>query len=236
VRAYAGRGLIPKPRLVGRTGYYGPEHVARLRLIQDLLGRGYTLSAVERVIHNAPAVAAGHALELLQTLSWPQGLFLEEQPIVEEMSVEQLSRLAGVEHDEEVLERLMDAGLVERTRPGQVRVLHPAVVRAGAQAMSLGLSREAVLGLFPLLSEHLHVVAKRFVDEFRDQLWRPFVEAGFPEEEWPDILGRIEAILPVAGQAVLAVFRDELRSAVEEAMGEEIQQMAQAEASREAAR
>src|SRR5688572_29997289 len=32
VRAYAGRGLIPPPRLVGRTGYYGADHVARLTL------------------------------------------------------------------------------------------------------------------------------------------------------------------------------------------------------------
>ena len=29
VRAYAARGLLPPPRMVGRTGYYGREHVAR---------------------------------------------------------------------------------------------------------------------------------------------------------------------------------------------------------------
>ena len=30
VRAYAGRGILPPPRLEGRTGYYGREHVQRL--------------------------------------------------------------------------------------------------------------------------------------------------------------------------------------------------------------
>jgi DNA-binding transcriptional MerR regulator len=45
VRAYAGRGLIPPPRLVGRTGYYGHDHVARLTLVRELLGKGYTLAA-----------------------------------------------------------------------------------------------------------------------------------------------------------------------------------------------
>src|SRR5512144_2698200 len=54
VRAYAGRGLIPPPHLVGRTGYYGHEHVSQLLLIRDLLERGYTLSAVEKVVKRQP--------------------------------------------------------------------------------------------------------------------------------------------------------------------------------------
>ena len=33
-----------------RTGYYGPEHVARLRLIQDLQAEGFNLEAIERLI------------------------------------------------------------------------------------------------------------------------------------------------------------------------------------------
>src|SRR3954469_6089843 len=37
VRAYASRGLMPPPRLVGRTGYYGEEHVTRLTLVRELL-------------------------------------------------------------------------------------------------------------------------------------------------------------------------------------------------------
>jgi len=36
VRAYAGRGLIPPPRLAGRTGYYDQDHVARLTLVREL--------------------------------------------------------------------------------------------------------------------------------------------------------------------------------------------------------
>ena len=36
VRAHQSRGLLPPPELRGRTGYYGPEHVARLNVIQEL--------------------------------------------------------------------------------------------------------------------------------------------------------------------------------------------------------
>src|ERR687885_631192 len=35
VRAHQSRGLLPPPRLTGRTGYYGPEHLALTRAITE---------------------------------------------------------------------------------------------------------------------------------------------------------------------------------------------------------
>ena len=34
IRAHQSRGLVPPPRLVGRTGFYGAEHVRRLETIR----------------------------------------------------------------------------------------------------------------------------------------------------------------------------------------------------------
>lgn len=222
VRAYAGRGLIPPPRLVGRTGYYGPEHVSRLLLIRDLLERGYTLAAVEKVLKRQSTATAGHALDLLHTLEDP--LARSEEP--EEMTVDALLRLAGVEEETGFLDRLQEIGLVERLDESRVRLVRPFVVRAGAKAMALGLDRGSVLALLPLLAEQLHVIAQRFVDEFRVQMWKPFVESGLPEEQWPVMLEAIRTLLPVASQAVLAVFRDELNKVIEEALGEEFGRLA----------
>lgn len=218
VRAYASRGLIPAPRLVGRTGYYGPEHASRLRLVRDLLDRGYTLGAVEKTLARHSSSTAGHALDLLNTLEDPLGQAEE----AEEVTLEALGRLAGVEHEPEFVDRLVALGLVERVDHSTVRLVRPLTVRAGAKAMALGLERNSVLDLFPLLEEHLHAIAQRFVDEFRAQIWGPFADAGFPEEQWPRMLNSIETILPVASQAVLAIFRDELNKVIEEAMGEEL--------------
>lgn len=218
VRAYAGRGLIPAPHLVGRTGYYGPEHVSRLHLIRDLLDRGYTLAAVERMMQRQSTATAGHALDLLHTLEDP--LAQPEEP--EEITVDALLRMAGVTEPTGVLDELVEMGLVERVDEERVRLLRPFVVRAGAKAMALGLDRASVLALLPLLGDHLQVIARRFVDEFRAQMWAPFVEAGLPEDRWPAMLESIRALLPVASQAVLAVFRDELSSVIDEALGEEL--------------
>lgn len=222
VRAYAGRGLIPPPRLVGRTGYYGPEHASRLLLIRDLLDRGYTLAAVEKVLARQSTATAGHALEMLHTLEDPLGR--AEEP--EEMPVSGLLRMADVTEETGFLDRLVELGLVERVDHDTVRLLRPFVVRAGAKAVALGLERDAVLALLPLLGEHLHVIAQRFVDDFRAQVWNPFVEAGLPEDRWPAMLETIRTLLPVASQAVLAVFRDELNTVVDEALGEELGRLA----------
>lgn len=222
VRAYAGRGLIPPPRLVGRTGYYGPEHVSRLLLIRDLLDRGYTLAAVEKVLARQSTATAGHALEMLHTLEDPLGR--TEEP--EEMTVSALLRMAGVTEETGFLDRLVELGLVERVDADTVRLLRPFVVRAGAKAVALGLERDAVLALLPMLAEHLHVIAQRFVDDFRAQVWNPFVEAGLPEDRWPAMLETIRTLLPVASQAVLAVFRDELNTVIDDALGEELGRLA----------
>lgn len=222
VRAYAGRGLIPPPRLVGRTGYYGPEHASRLLLIRDLLDRGYTLAAVEKVLARQSTATAGHALEMLHTLEDPLGR--AEEP--EEMPVSGLLRMADVTEETGFLDRLVELGLVERVDHDTVRLLRPFVVRAGAKAVALGLERDAVLALLPLLGEHLHVIAQRFVDDFRAQVWNPFVEAGLPEDRWPAMLETIRTLLPVASQAVLAVFRDELNTVIDEALGEELGRLA----------
>jgi DNA-binding transcriptional MerR regulator len=220
VRAYAGRGLIPPPRLVGRTGYYGREHADRLRLVRGLLDRGYTLAAVERMLAGNEGVPAAHALDLLETLRDPLG---DEQP--ESVTTAELAAMANVEHDPGFVDQLLELGLVERVGDEELLLLKPYVVRAGAQAIALGLGRESVVALMPFLSERLRQIAEQFVGEVRSQMWAPFADAGMPEDQWPEMLRTIEAILPVASQAVLAVFRNELHQAIDTAMGEELESL-----------
>lgn len=220
VRAYAGRGLISPPRLVGRTGYYNSEHLARLQLIRDLIDRGYTLGAVEKALAEQRPGSAGHALDLLSVLSGPARA---DEP--EEMSVDALTRLAGTERDEAFLGRLEEVGLIERLDADRVRLLRPVLVRVGAEALSLGLGRATVLALLDDLGDAVGAIAQRFVESFRADVWRPFLDAGMPEEEWPQVLRSIESLLPIASRAVVAAFRDELSTAVESALGEELGNM-----------
>jgi DNA-binding transcriptional MerR regulator len=52
VRLYQTRGLLPPPEIRGRVGYYGPAHLARLRVIERLQARGYSLAAIKELLEN----------------------------------------------------------------------------------------------------------------------------------------------------------------------------------------
>ncbi|HMK63230.1 MAG TPA: MerR family transcriptional regulator [Acidimicrobiales bacterium] len=46
VRAFQTHGLLPRPRLVGRRGFYGTAHLQRLRAILRLQADGFSLGAI----------------------------------------------------------------------------------------------------------------------------------------------------------------------------------------------
>ncbi|MFJ5224300.1 MerR family transcriptional regulator [Streptomyces sp. NPDC088400] len=50
IRAYQDRGLLPRPERRGRANVYGDVHLARLRQIAGLLGRGYSLASVKDLL------------------------------------------------------------------------------------------------------------------------------------------------------------------------------------------
>lgn len=218
VRAYATRGLMAAPRLIGRKGYYNEDHAARLALVRDLLDRGYTLNAVEKALAENPHVPETHALDLLTLLTRPVGGPVEP----EEVTVEALADLAGIAHDESFVGALEERGLLQRLDPDTVRMLRPALVRAGAQGMRMGLGKDTVVGLFDQSHTHLGQMAADYVEAFRHDVWQRFLAEGMPEEKWPDLVSSIEALLPIVSQAVLASFRYELAQVIERVLAEEL--------------
>lgn len=225
VRAYATRGLLPAPRLVGRTGYYGPEHEARLRLIRDLIDRGYTLGAVEKALMETPDLPDSHALDLLGLLANPLG----GPPEPEVVSRATLATLAGIDGDEamreELVQRIIAHGLAEVLDDDHLKLLQPVLVRAGAKAIAIGMSVETIFDLFAVITRDTTELADQFVGAARAAVWKPFAERGMPDDEWAVVLHSFEAIIPVAVQAVLASFRQSLSASIETAMAEELAQI-----------
>jgi DNA-binding transcriptional MerR regulator len=215
VRAYASRGLMPAPRLVGRTGYYGDEHVSRLTLVRELLNEGYTLAAVERIVGSG-LPAGANALAVLSSLRTP---FRAEEPEVIDRST--LSARAGG-RDDEAIDRLAELGIVERLEGDRVRVVQPAVFAAGLQVIRLGLPARDVLDIYEGLRSQVREVADVFVGLFMGSVWRRYVEAGMPEEQLPEVQSVVERLHPAAVQTLLAVFRSAMAEAVDEAIGAEL--------------
>lgn len=49
IRAHQTAGLLPPPRLEGRTGRYGEGHLQRLHAIRRLQARGFSLAAIREL-------------------------------------------------------------------------------------------------------------------------------------------------------------------------------------------
>jgi DNA-binding transcriptional MerR regulator len=212
VRAYSARGLLPPPRLVGRTGYYGREHVARLLLVREMLAEGYSLAMIERTLESAPRTASSTTLALHRALLSP---WLPPEP--ETMTGAELAARAGVPEDTGLVDRLVDLGLVERAEDGDLRVLDPALLTAGLQVVALGVAPAELIEAQQRVNEHVREIAHTYVAMFLRSDWESLVKTGGPDqlEQVRDTVARLQ---PAAAQALLAAFRTEMAAAVAEAV------------------
>jgi DNA-binding transcriptional MerR regulator len=55
VRNHQARGLIGPPELRARTGYYGAEHLERLKLIRAMQAEGFNLEAISCLLGGSGA-------------------------------------------------------------------------------------------------------------------------------------------------------------------------------------
>lgn len=216
VRAYAARGLLPAPRLVGRTGYYGREHVARLVLVREMLGEGYSLAMIERTLSHAPAGASSTTLALHRALLSP---WLPPAP--EETTAEALAERAGRPVEPALVQELVALGLVE-VDGDRLRVLDPALLTAGLQVVELGVPPQALIAAQTRVIELVREIAETYVGMYRETGWRAFVDAGAPPERLEEVRRTVERLQPAAAQALLASFRTEMAAAVERGMQVEL--------------
>jgi DNA-binding transcriptional MerR regulator len=217
IRNHQSRGLLPPPEVRARTGYYGPQHVARLRLIQEMQAEGFKLSAISRLI-GEHGTDADRFVGLRQAVTAP---FDTEAPEV--LSREELAERFGV-NDDKLLVKAQKLGLLIALGDDSYEAPSPALLKAAEEVMGMGISLAAALAVIEKLKRNAQSSAKTFVNLFVDELWKPFDEAGRPDDGWAEITGSIERLRPLAVEALNATFRMTLTTEVEKAFGEVLEQ------------
>ena len=213
IRNHQSRGLLPPPEVKARIGFYGPEHVARLRLIQEMQAEGFNLNAISRLIgeHGADA---DRFVGLRQAVSAP---FADEAPEI--LSRDELVERFQVD-DDRLLARAQKLGLLIAVGDDRYEAPSPALLRAAEDVLRRGISLPAALGAIDKLNQSSRSAARTLVKLFVDELWAPFDEAGRPEDRWPEITEAIERLRPLAFEALNATFRLSLTAEMETAFGE----------------
>ena len=218
VRSHASRGLLQPPVVRGRTGYYGPEHVARLRLIQELQANGYNLGAIKHLLGRGNG-SAEQVLGFARSLLAP---FEMERPEV--VDAEELAAKWGAtEVDPKMVTRAEKLGLVVPLGDGRYEILSPTVLRAGEVVRELGVSPERALDIVERVVKSADGVTKEFVQLFMEQVWKPFRESG---DDLGTVQDAVERLRPLATETLVAVFHLRMTQAVERAFTRELEKRA----------
>ncbi len=140
VRFYGTRGLLPPP-VIGprRVGHYGPEHLARLELIEELQRQGMTLAAIERYLGQLPPGLDADDLAVHRAVvaSWAPDTG-------ETVSRDELRRRAGRPLSEEDVRRLVAMDVMEAAADGRYRV-DSGLLPLGVRLLDVPLSQEVIL-------------------------------------------------------------------------------------------
>src|SRR3954470_7261832 len=220
VRAYQSRGLIPPPRLKGRTGYYDEEHVARLELIRDLQAEGFNLESIKRILERAPGGSVGSVLDFTRAAAAPFG---DERPEV--VSGDVLVEQWADELTPELVRRIERHGLVKPLGDNLWELRSPRLHQAAQELSELGVPFAEAVDVMATLRRHSEAVAQKYVQLFLEHLWRPFEEAGEPPDEFPRVREALERLRPLAGESLLAVFQVVMTEAVEAAIEREVSRL-----------
>jgi DNA-binding transcriptional MerR regulator len=195
IREYQALGLLPPPRKRGRTGYYGPDHVARAGRIRELKADGFPLDLIRRVLD--------------ESVREP---FQDEVPeVVEQADFERRFGAA----DPATIDSAVELGLLRRLPGGRYELPSPRLARVGDAMRDLGLGLADFVALTRAIRPLQEQVAELFIDVYRERVWGPFEQAGAPPDAVAGILAQLEHLRPLALDTVLVQFKMAMDAVVE---------------------
>lgn len=216
IRYYQTRGLLPPPRVKGRSGVYGQQHIDRLALLDELKSEGLNLQAISFLLGGSGNVDTEELRGLKRAIldSWGSS-----DPV--EIQVEELTDQLELSEEEaaEYFQRAVELDLIGLTDDEEVvRILLPDILTAGRELMGMGVSFDRALDVLATIREHAGAVAEAYVEMFDEAVLAPWDARGRPDEEWRDIRESVERLRPIAGDALLAVFNQLIQQAITESL------------------
>lgn len=216
IRSHQARGLLPPPAVHRRVGYYGAEHLGRLRVIVELQAQGLHLKAVKQVLEDTEGTVE-RLLSLRRTISEP--VAVEQSEVLTEDELDEQFADAGPDQLK-LLGKLEELGFVVPIGAGHYEVPSPSLLRAAGEALERGISAHHVTELLDSLHRHSEAVARRLLKNFVDDIWKPYLDSHTPDERWPEVSESIARLGPLGSQALSAAFAHSMSRQVEATLGD----------------
>jgi DNA-binding transcriptional MerR regulator len=211
IRYYQSRGLLPAPIREGRVAWYEEEHVARIRDVRALRGKGLTLAAIKRVLDGELGRADA---DLAAAIHAARGDGERE----ELLPLEDFAQRSGVPAS--LIQAVEREGIrLGRTVDGQERYTAADIemVRGALRLLEFGLPVGELLTLARDANEAMSTLAERAVDLFDEHVRKPIRDtAGSDTEAAAQLVEAFDALLPAVTNLVANHFRRVLLAQAEE--------------------
>jgi len=226
VRAYQDRGLLAPPRRDGRVGFYSAAHLSRLKLVGQLLERGYTLANIAEMIE---AQEQGHDLGELFGLGVAiTGPFSDETPTY--VTPIELLEMFGPDNIAS-LDEAIKLGILEQ-EGDRFRVPSPRLLRAGAELVRAGIPLTEVFAQLRRLRRDVDKIASRLVELATTHIFDPYGDELPPPEDIPRLTELVSRLRPLAEMVVDAELARAMEKHVRAQMGEHVARMQEHKLSR----
>jgi DNA-binding transcriptional MerR regulator len=216
IRSHQARGLLAPPEVRSRVGYYGPEHVAQLRMIRDLQEEGFNLNGIKRLLEDTHGTAE-RLIRVRQALS----ATVEDGPAETHTAIE-LGQRFRLEPEEgrEILAKAIKMGVLIPLGGDNYEAPNPSLLAVGDEAVRSGIPIRAALAAIEEVQRHCESASRSFVRLFLREVWRPFAKEDMPVERWPEIEDAVERLRPAASEALVTIFQERLSAQIERALND----------------
>jgi DNA-binding transcriptional MerR regulator len=215
IRYYAARGLLPPPQLRGRTGLYGPDHLARLELVSELSALGFTLSAIESHLERLPP-HAGHAeLALHRALLTP---WVPEE--IEEVDRAELEKRAGRALSDEDVDSLRDLGAVTPLPDGRFQLHGAGTLGSALTVIESDLPTDVWRRAHGLIEKHTTALAEDLMAMFQDEVLQPYRDRGHRADERNRLAAALSQLKPVTVLGLVTAFGRAVNRTIRERLGD----------------
>jgi DNA-binding transcriptional MerR regulator len=197
IRALQSKQMLPPPKIRARTGYYGAEHVNRLRMIRTLQEEGFRLDAISRLLESQA---------LRDSFGTPEPEFA---------TTADLEARFGGEGNPKVLRKAESLGLVRPLGQDQWEIRNPRLVAAGEELTAMGIPLGHALAVAEDIDRHTRAIAREYVRLFVSDVVGAGRISESTDDDWAWLHQALDRLRPIALEAVRASFESAMSQQVE---------------------
>ncbi|MFE3445422.1 MerR family transcriptional regulator [Nocardia sp. NPDC059180] len=196
LRVYHDRGVLPPPQVKGRTGFYGAEHLNRVRTISRLLDRGIKLNGIRELLE-----AWDRGDDLGDVLGVSEDAVAEpgtDTAAAETIPATELAQRYGAVSNG--LARVVAAGLYEPVDATTYRPADHRLIHVLDQMEAAGIPADDMLAELEKARTDADRIARRFVELFHRTAWQSYQRSARSAADRAALTESIDVARIVPGQ------------------------------------